>query len=350
MDRPVLTGFHLRAESASPGAMIERTTAALGLILALSACGGKPAPTETPEPTAVPTASADPIPTATVEPTASASAAPVAPPAPTPAVVWKDLVTPESVYFDEANDRYLVSNINGKPLDADGNGFISVLAPDGKTTNLKWIEGSAKLKLDAPKGMAIVKNVLYVADITRVRMFDAKSGAAKGEVVIEGATFLNDVAAAPDGRIFVSDSGLKQGASDFEPTNTDAVFVIEKGKAKALAKSTDLKRPNGLWFSDKGLLVNTFGGAELFRLDDKGAKQDVMTLPNGGLDGLVPAGDGWLVSSWAASTVYRGKLGGSFEPVLQSLKAPADIGFDKKRNRVLVPRFLDNVVEAYDLK
>lgn len=260
------------------------------------------------------------------------------------------MATPESVLYDEAADRYLVSNINGKPLDVDGNGFISELSPDGKVTKLKWIEGSKKVKLDAPKGMAIAKGVLYVADIDHVRMFDAKSGAPKGELKIEGATFLNDVSAAPDGRVFVTDSGMKAGTKDFEPTGTDAVYVIEKGKAKALAKSTDLGRPNGVLFTDKGVLVNTFGGAEIYRLDDKGAKQDVTKTPNGGLDGLVMAGDSLLVSSWGGSAVYRGKLGGSFEPVLQSLKAPADIGFDKKRSRVLVPRFLDNVVEAYDLK
>ena len=45
----------------------------------------------------------------------------------------------------------------------------------------------ADVKLDAPKGMAIVGNVLYVADITFVRKFDAKSGKALGEIKIDGA-------------------------------------------------------------------------------------------------------------------------------------------------------------------
>src|SRR5207248_11288154 len=48
--------------------------------------------------------------------------------------------------------------------------------------------------------------------------------------------------------------------------------------------------------------------------------------------------------------VYKGKLGGTFEPVLENQKSPADIGWDKKRSRVLVPHFMENTVEAYDIK
>src|SRR5262245_10177215 len=57
--------------------------------------------------------------------------------------------TPESVLYDADNDVYLVSNINGKPLDADDNGFISKVSPDGKITELKWIDGAKdNVKLD----------------------------------------------------------------------------------------------------------------------------------------------------------------------------------------------------------
>src|SRR5947209_6116831 len=77
---------------------------------------------------------------------------------------YTGLATPHSVLYDEAADRYLVSNINGSPGDADGNGVISILSPDGQVTNAKWIAGGTnKVKLDAPKGMAIAQGVLYVA-------------------------------------------------------------------------------------------------------------------------------------------------------------------------------------------
>ena len=137
---------------------------------------------------------------------------------------WTGLSTPESVFYDADADRYLVSNINGKPDGKDNNGFISVLSPDGTTTTPKWIEGGKeKVKLDAPKGMGVANGVLYVADISVVRMFDAKTGAPKGDVAIPGATFLNDIATGPDGKVYVSDTGVKVTAKGFEPTGTDAV-------------------------------------------------------------------------------------------------------------------------------
>ena len=331
-----------------------RSILSFGLLVVTIGCAGSPPPVEQ-----APTPPASSLPPAPIE--ATKSPAPEKPPeppkvekppAPTPVFrVTEGIATPESVLYDEANDRYLVSNINGKPDEVDNNGYITELSPDGKVIKDKFIAGGVgKVKLDAPKGTGIFAGVLYVSDISVVRKFDLKTGAPKGDIPVPGATFLNDIAIAKDGRVFVSDSGLKSGASGFDPTGTDAVYVIEKGKLKTVAKSKDLSGPNGLLVVDKGVLVVTFGSNELYRLDDKGAKQDVTKLPGGGLDGIAQAGESLLVSSWQTSTVYRGTLGGTFEPVLTELKGPADISFDSKRKRVLVPRFLENAVEVYDLK
>ncbi len=273
-----------------------------------------------------------------------------APPAPVFRIT-EGVATPESVLYDEANDRYLVSNINGSPDGVDDNGYIMEISPEGKVIKDKFIAGGVgKVKLDAPKGTGISGGVLYVADITVVRLFDLKTGAPKGEVKVPGSTFLNDIAVAKDGRVFVSDSGIKTGASGFEPTGTDAVYVIEKGKLKTVAKGKELTGPNGLLVVDKGVLAVTFNGDEVYRLDDKGAKQDVTKVTEGGLDGIIQVGDSLLISSWKGSAIYRGTLGGKFELAMGELKGAADIGFDSKRKRVLVPRFLENAVEVYDLK
>jgi sugar lactone lactonase YvrE len=322
----------------------------LSALVALVGCGGsQPPPEQLPAPAPEPPpVAAAPAPVETAAPPKAAPEAPKEPAPPTPALRFAEgIATPESVLYDEANDRYLVSNINGKPTDADNNGYISELSPDGKVVKEKFIAGGVnKVKLDAPKGSGISAGVFYVTDITVVRKFDAKTGAPKGDIAIPGSKFLNDLAIAKDGRIFVSDSGVN---GNLEPVGGDAVYVIEKGKVKPLATGKELAGPNGLLVVDNGVLVNTLTGNELYRLDDKGARQDVTPLPKGGLDGLAAVGDSLLVTSWQASAIFRGKLGQKFEVALPSLKGAADIGYDTKRKRVLVPRFMDNAVEAYDL-
>lgn len=328
----------------------------VGLLAVTFGCGGSAPPAEQAPPP--PASSIAPAPVVSTQSPPAEAKAPEPPKeekpaAPTPALrIAEGVNTPESVLYDEANDRYLVSNINGKPDEADNNGYIMEISPDGKVVKPKFIAGGQdKVKLDAPKGTGISGGVLYVADISVVRKFDLKTGAPKGEIPVPGATFLNDLAVAKDGRVFVSDSGIKSGAKGFDPTGTDAVYVIEKnGKLKPVAKSKDLNGPNGLLATEKGLLVVTFGTNELYRLDDKGMKQDVTKLPGGGLDGIVEAGDQLLVSSWEKASIFKGTLGGTFVLAMAELKGPADIGFDTKRKRVLVPRFMDNAVEIYDLK
>ncbi len=319
--------------------------------VALVACGGSEQPpiTPPPPPTTATAEAPPPPPTATAAPTVEAPPpAPPAPAKPTPALSLKDFSTPESVFYDAAADVYLVSNINGAPDVADNNGFISRISPDGSKVEMKWIEaGKNGVKLDAPKGMAMVGTTLYVADITRVRMFDAKTGKPRGEAPLPGATFANDLTSAPDGRVFASDTGIKFGGKGPEATHTDAIYVIEKGKAKVLAKGDELGGPNGvLWANDK-LWVVSFGGGEIYSISKEGKKTDAQKLPKGGLDGVVASGDSILVSSWEAQGVFKGKPGGSWDLAMAGLKAPADIGLDTKRNRVLVPEFQDNLVEAF---
>jgi sugar lactone lactonase YvrE len=324
--------------------------ASLALPLAVaSACGAPPLPPSPPPPEPPATAEPSDQPTATPE---AASPAPVAQPTPTqPSTRWTGgFATPESVVYDPAGDRYLVSNIHGRPVDVDNNGFISELSPDGTIKNLKWIEAGKKgVKLDAPKGMAISGDLLYVADLDKVRTFSLKSGAPIGSIKLEGATFANGVAAGPDGKVYISDSGLKMNGRDFEPTGTDAVWVIAKNKASVLAKSTELGKPNGLAMDDKGLLVSTFGSGEVYRLGADGTRSDVQKPPKGALDGLVFFENSVFVSSWEGSSVYRKTGGGEFAPIVVGAKAPADFAIDTKRKLVIVPRFLDDAVEAYPI-
>jgi hypothetical protein len=295
-----------------------------------------------------------PEPGVPAEPAAPAPSAP-APPAPPP--VPSDLVvedagfaTPESVLHDPAADIYLVSNINGGPSDADDNGFISRIKPDGTVDKLKWIDAEQPgVTLHAPKGMAIAAGLLHVADIKVVRMFDAVTGEPKGDITIPGASFLNDLAVGPDGVVYVSDTGVRATPKGFEDTGSDAVYKIVGKRPAAVIRGKTLGRPNGLLADASGVWVVTFGTGEMYRVDT-GKRAEVQKLPKGSLDGIVKTKKGlFLVSSWEGEYVALGAPGGNFDPVVTKVKAPADIGYDARRDRVLVPLFMDNAVKIVGL-
>jgi hypothetical protein len=255
--------------------------------------------------------------------------------------------TPESVLHDEVGDVYLVSNINGHPLQPDDNGFISRLLPSGEVLDLKWIDGETEgVELSAPKGMAIVGDVLYVTDITVVRMFDRATGDPLGEIVVEGAAMLNDLAPASDGGVYLTDSGfrLSDEGGGFEPSGTDAVYhIAPNGDVHTLIADAGLGAPNGVIEVDGAVWVVTFGSGEMFRLVD-GERADVATVTDGNLDGIIAVGDQLLVSSWVSMGVHGGTAGGEFTPVVTDVESPADIGYDATRNVVLIPLFqLDEV-------
>ncbi len=253
------------------------------------------------------------------------------------------LQTPESILYDRAGDVYLVANINGNPTGVDGNGFISRVAPSGRGLVLKWIDGTRPgVRLNAPKGMAIVGDRLYVSDITAVRIFNRRTGQFVGSINVPGSTFLNDLAAGPDGSVYVTDSGLKP---DFSPSGTDAVYRIDRmGRLTTVAKSRELNGPNGVTVLPDGRpFIVTFSDiGEVYALAG-GERRDVRRMPAGGLDGveLVPGG-AMLISSWGGSAVFRVARDGQATVVVPNVPSPADIGYDSRRNRVLIPIFTKN--------
>ena len=267
---------------------------------------------------------------------------------PSPVVtVSQGLSTPESALHDELADLYLVTNINGTPFGDDGVGYVARFYPDGRPENLKWIDGAKSgVELNAPKGMAIVGDTLYVADVTAVRKFDRTTGAPKGAIVVHGSTFLNDLSAAADGTIYVSDTGLL--APDFKASKTDAVYAISpNGAVQTVKKSTDLAQPNGLLAGDGDVLMVNWIDGTLNRLDSGGSVTKLSRLPAAQLDGLVKTKDGvYLISSWAGSCVYSLK-DGVVTLAIPNLPEPADLGYDAKRERLLVPYFKLNKLDVF---
>ena len=260
------------------------------------------------------------------------------------------LATPESVEYYAKEDVYLVTNINGSPFEADGNGFISKIKPDGSVLDLKWIDGKkAGITLNAPKGAAILKNKLYVADINQVHVFELPSGKQLKSITIKGSTFLNGITPGGGNYLYVTDSGFDEG---FKPNGTDAIYKVKtNGKYKAVAKGKDMGHPNGVLEDGKKILMVTFGTGNLFSYTTSGKETVLPTPPQGSLDGLIKLKDGRIViSSWAGSALYAFNKDKSFSVLADGLDAPADLGLDTKRNRILVPLFKQNKVVILPVK
>jgi hypothetical protein len=253
--------------------------------------------------------------------------------------IVEGLSTPESVLYDPVADLYFISNINGSPGDKDDNGFISRIKCDGTVENIKWIDGADKdVVLNAPKGMAISGEELCVTDIDTVRIFNRKSGKLIKNISIPDAAFLNDITADSAGNLFVSDSS-KKVIYKILPDKTYSVF----------AKKDELSGLNGL-ATESGLLWAT-AEAKIVAIDSSGKIVKQKKVPAGGLDGLVAlTGGTFLVSSWDEETVYMASEGGPFKPLFKNVPSPADIGYDSRRRRVLIPLFKQNRVVIKSLQ
>ncbi len=119
-----------------------------------------------------------------------------------PEQVWQaeGLDGPESAVLDSGQGVLYVSNVNGEANAADGNGYISKLSFEGEILDKEWVTG-----LNAPKGLALHDDQLYVSDIDELVVIDTASGEVTAQHKAPGATFLNDVTAHEDGRVIVSE-------------------------------------------------------------------------------------------------------------------------------------------------
>jgi len=252
--------------------------------------------------------------------------------------------TPESVEYNQQNDVYLVANIYGSPFDKDNNGFISKLSPEGKVLDLKWIAGGKNgVTLNAPKGMVADGNILYVADIDTIRTFDLTTGKPIANYAITGSSFLNGVSPSSQGGVWVTDSGVAPG---FKPAGTDAIYHLSPtGEVKTLTKGQDLGRPNGILEKDGQLIMVTIASGQIHYFDLNGKLLSSQKLPYNKLDGLIMDNKGNVVfSSWKAQAIKQIQVAAEPKTLFTGLESPADLGYDNKRNRLLIPSFLTNKI------
>jgi sugar lactone lactonase YvrE len=268
--------------------------------------------------------------------------------------VVAQMKTPESVRYDPDLDVYFVSNINGNPSQHDGNGYIVRIPAESTTTATVVAEGGKNgVRLDAPKGMAILGDQLWVADIDVVRVLNKRTGRPVKTIDLKPmkATFLNDVVAGADSAVYVTDTGIAfdaKGGMTHPGVNRIFRIALSGDKVTEAATGDALENPNGITWdaANKRFVLAPFAGKDVQTWTPGQAPAKLAEGP-GQYDGIEVLNDGRvLVSSWADSSVYVVR-DGKMTKVVATVSAPADIGVDTKRNVLAIPRFDQNQVEFW---
>ncbi len=250
---------------------------------------------------------------------------------------------PESVIYDEKSDAIYISNINGDPLKLDNNGYITKISVNGQIMEKKWISG-----LDAPKGLAVSKDFLYVSDVNKIWKISIKNK-SKELFMIKDAGFLNDLVAHKDGTIFASDMFKNR------------IYRLKNNNLTIWKQSKLLESPNGLLIEGNFLIIATWGKIKKgFETDVKGKlikvniesrqiKKFFSTRPIGNLDGLVfNKNNGYLSTDWVNGKLITIDKKGIVTDSKKINKGAADLGILMHKNLVLIPMMQNNNLTAFE--
>ena len=249
---------------------------------------------------------------------------------------------PESVLFDKKNNVIYISNINGDPLKLDKNGYISKISVDGQILDKKWITG-----LDAPKGMAIFNDHLFVADLNKIWKFKI-SNKKKKSFPINDAGFLNDLVADKNGNIYASDMFKNR------------IYMLKNETITIWKKSKLLDSPNGLLIEGNNLIIASWGKIKRgFETEIKGKllkvnlktreiKRFFSTRPIGNLDGIVFNKDnGYLATDWIKGKLLSINKKGIVTNTFKINEGSSDLEILMHKNLILIPMMKNNNLTAF---
>lgn len=246
--------------------------------------------------------------------------------------IWEtdSLAVPESVAPFGNGEQMFVSLIDGTPFEADGKGGIAKITSEGKILDPMWVAG-----LNAPKGIAVMQNKLYVADLTEVVVIDIATGKIDLKLKVPQAEGLNDVTVDAKNTVYVSDS--KNGL----------IFSIKNNVVTPYISS--LKGTNGLKAVGTDLYIGA--GPVLWKGDANKSLTKIAEGFESSVDGLQLINKNeFLISCWNG-LVYSVGSKGQITKLMDTrgVMNTADFHYDQKKKIVYLPTFYKKSVIAYKL-
>lgn len=235
---------------------------------------------------------------------------------------------PESVEYDAANDRYLVSNT--------GSGQIRQRSQAGVVTDFATVS-------PAPYGLEIMGPLLWACSGGTLKAYELTTGALVTTIPV-GGTFLNGL----------TTDGTHLYATDF---TAKRIYKVTPPSTVATLVANTVFTPNGIVYDPVGdrLVVVAWGSNAAITAVDKstGAMSTLTATGLTNIDGItIDCLGRFLVASWSPDRITR------YEPTftqpgvdlqVPGLNNPADIDFDAVNNRVCIPNSGSNTVTLFDI-
>src|SRR5262245_7214628 len=270
-----------------------------------------------------------------------------------------ELQSPYSFVNDPIEKNYFISSVNGEADAADNNGFITKLNPNGKLLNLKFIQGGKDdVTLHAPKGMALVEHVLYVADLDTLRGFDTTTGKPVMALTIRPAatsrseplqrTSLSDVTFDGKGHLYCSD----------QKANTIYRVDLATQTSSVLITNPSLAGPSGLAIHPKSgqIIAVSWEKGNISEITPEGVVTEIVSnsfFSNRFQNLRGVDFDRWgnmYVSDFTTGKVWRMTWDKRFQVIAEFLPSPGDLGIDRANNLILVPFELAHADEMNELE
>lgn len=245
----------------------------------------------------------------------------------------------ESVVSDSRNLYVADIGKDLAPQAKDGDGAILKLDSKGNVVEATFV----KEKLNAPKGLAIYKDVLWLTDIDRILAIDLKTGNKLYEIDFsKDSSFLNDIAVWDASTLYVSATDVSK---------LFKVNLIDKTYSEVVLNQP-IAGINGLYCPKKGnvLYVNGIGSNNkangvVGAVNLKNNTFTQLTTFEGIYDGLAVVNDVLYVSNWVAFEKKGILLSIDLNtkrlktlPMPEHFSGPADFIFDG--NTIVLPAMI----------
>ena len=196
---------------------------------------------------------------------------------------------------------------------------VAKLSSAGKVIKRQFVRG-----LSAPQGMTLRGNELWIADGTALRAYDRVTGkpVALIDMKTNGATGLVDVVTADEDALYVSDA-------------SNRIFKLDRENQVSIAVENEaLRSPRGLAWYNHALVVAQGEGDSLLAWQ-RGNELSFVGRGAGRWDDLLAMPDGTFFARSRRDGALYMLRNGAWQQWMTT--APGGIGYDQKRNALLVP-------------